>query len=231
MDGQAFLSQHGLNLFAVLNCAAIPAKTAALFQQAAVPLEQYSRLVLIGNGGRRFWEALQKHGLNGEHPVDHFSETITRQFIRAYLPEGDIFWLFPSELLVPLQQLGALAGWGHDSPLGLGISAEYGLWFAYRAAFLTTAALPVVTQPWQPSPCDSCEGKPCITACPATAVRAVEAFDVPACAAFRLTAGSPCADRCLSRLACPIAPQHRYSLEQIQYHYGRSLPILQTWFG
>jgi hypothetical protein len=179
--------------------------------------------VLLGNGGRAFWEALQLYGMQTEHPVDYFSEQIGRQFIKNYLPAAEHLWLFPSDLLVPLQQLGHLAGWAHPSPLGLGISGQFGLWFAYRVAFLTTADLPLSNYDPTPSPCDSCIAKPCITTCPATAVHKDQSFNVPACANFRLQTDSPCADRCLSRLACPVAPQHRYSPQQIQYHYGRSL--------
>jgi epoxyqueuosine reductase len=31
----------------------------------------------------------------------------------------------------------------------------------------------------------------------------------------------------LARLACPIAPEHQYDLEQVQYHYGRSLQMIR----
>lgn len=229
--GQTFLEQHGLNLFAILNCHTLPVETAAAFIQAAIPLNQYQRIVLIGNGGREFWQALQASDTDTANPVDDFSEQITRQFAKNYLPpSAALFWLFPSQHLVPLQQLGQLAGWSHPSPLGLGINHKFGVWFAYRAAFLTTAELPVTTTTQQPSPCDSCTEKPCISNCTAAAVQGVNQFDVPACAAYRLAPQSPCADRCLSRLACPIAPQHRYSLEQIQYHYRQSLDTLANWF-
>lgn len=230
-QGQNFLKKHGLNLFAVLDCHTLPSETAAVFTQAAIPLNDYKRLVLIGNGGRAFWEALQTSGIQTADPVDDFSEQITRQFVQNYLPStAELFWLFPAPHLVPLQQLGQLAGWSHPSPLGLGINHEFGVWFAYRAAFLTTAELPLTTTKHHPSPCDSCAEKPCISHCPAAAVRGLNQFDVPACATYRLAPQSPCTDRCLSRLACPIAPQHRYSLAQIQYHYRHSLTTLADWF-
>jgi hypothetical protein len=55
-------------------------------------------------------------------------------------------------------------------------------------------------------------------------------FDVFECSHFRLQENSPCHDRCLARLACPVAPEHRYELAQVQYHYGRSLQTIRTYF-
>jgi epoxyqueuosine reductase len=129
-----------------------------------------------------------------------------------------------------LQQLGELAGWSHPSPLGQGINPTYGVWFAYRAVFLTTAELPLTGGAPRPSPCDACLDKPCLSACPAGAVQPAR-FDIDGCANYRLQPASPCADRCLARMACPYFPEHRYSLEQIRYHYGRSLETLAAWYG
>ena len=229
--GIAFLADAGLNLFAVLDWAALPEAIAAPILTSGVPLADYRRLVLVGHGGRRLWAALQKWGLQMADPVDQYSAQITRQFIRDYLGAPPICWLYPdAPYLVPLQQLGALAGWSYPSPLGQGIHPEFGVWFAYRAAFLTTADLPLRVEPKQTSPCETCAEKPCITACPVGAV-CLHNFGVDDCARYRLCEQSPCADRCLARLACPLFPEHRYMLSQIQYHYQYSLATLQNWYG
>lgn len=229
--GTTFLAGAGLNLFAVLDCAALPESTTAPMLASGVPLADYRRLVLLGHGGRRLWAALQKWGVKTTDPVDHYSLTLTRQFIRDYLGDPPVCWLYPqTDYLAPLQQLGALAGWSHSSPLGLGIHPEYGVWFAYRAAFLTTAELPLRVEPERPSPCATCTNKPCITTCPVEAVQ-IDRFDVDGCARYRLRPQSPCADRCLARLACPFFPEHRYTLAQMQYHYRHSLGTLRAWYG
>lgn len=229
--GTIFLADAGLNLLAILDCATLPTAVSAPMLNSGVPLNAYRRLILLGHGGRRLWTALQEWGLKTADPVDHYSLTITRQFIRDYLGEPPVCWLYPqTEYIVPLQQLGAWAGWSYPSPLGQGIHPEFGVWFAYRAAFLTTAELPLRTEPKRPSPCASCADKPCITACPVGAVRP-DRFDVDGCARFRLRDDSPCADRCLARLACPFFPEHRYTLPQIQYHYRHSLGTLRDWYG
>lgn len=226
--GLTFLADGGLNLVAVFDCAALPQQLCDLM--ADVPLADYQRLVLLGHGGRRLWEALQAQGMAAKDPVDTHSTQLAQQFIHDYLGAPPTYWLYPnSPHLVPLQQLGALAGWSHPSPLGLGISSTFGVWFAYRTAFLVDAELPLRREPAQASPCDSCVDKPCITTCPVSAVK-LHAFDVEGCARFRIKESSPCAVRCLSRMACPYFPEHRYSLEQMQYHYGQSAETLRRWY-
>ena len=228
-EGIHFLAERGLNLFAVFAWAELPADVVAMMTTTESSPPPFSRLVLLGNGGAHFWPALQKHGFETEHPVDHYSQVVAQQFIDDYLAPASGQILYPGPYPVPLQRLGTLAGWSHPSPLGLGINSEYGVWFAYRVAFLTDAPLPPTPIIPTASPCDTCEEKPCITACPSGAVRGIGAFDIPTCADFRLGTNSICADRCLSRLACPHAPEHRYPLEQVQYHYNRSLSSIRLY--
>ncbi len=228
-SGQAYLQQQGLNLYAVFDCKTLPPEIKTQILQNDIDLESYARLVLLGNGGSDFWTALQRAEIQSEHPVDDFSIQVTQHFVDTYLGETQSLLLYPSEHFVPLQQLGTLAGWSHPSPLGLGINPKYGVWFAYRTAFLTTAPLPITPVAPSSSPCDSCQDKPCITACPGQAVQGVGNFSIPACATYRVTDNSACADCCLSRMACPIGPEHRYDLEQIQYHYRYALNSIRLY--
>ena len=229
-QGVQYLADAGLNLFAVLDCAALPAGVATTMTAAGIPLDHYSRLVLTGHGGRRFWQKLEEFGWHTVDPVDHYSLAVTQHFIDDYLGTPPVLLIYPAEYLLPLQQLGELAGWSHPSPLGLGINPVYGLWFAYRTAFLTNDQLPLTQSPVTQSPCATCAGKPCITACPAGAVQNPGQFNMSACATFRLGARSACGDRCLARMACPVGPQHRYTLEQIQYHYRHSLTEIREYY-
>jgi hypothetical protein len=228
-SGIRFLAERGLNLFAVLDNAALPAEVARQLAVTGVPLDDYRRLVLVGHGGRRMWEALRKKAIETPDPVDRFSTSLTSTFIRDYLGNEPVLWLYPNTAyLVPLQSLGEAAGWSFPCPLGSGISPIYGVWFAYRAAFLIDADLPLVHEAPAASPCDTCTTRPCITACPAGAVKP-DAFDISSCARQRLSPESLCAHRCLARLACPICPEHRYTPSQIQYHYACSLETLRSW--
>jgi epoxyqueuosine reductase len=91
------------------------------------------------------------------------------------------------------------------------------------------AELPLTHKVPGDSPCASWSGKPCTAACPVGAVQPAY-FDVDRRARYRLRPQSTCPDRCLAWLACPYFPEHRYSLAQIQYHYGRSLETLRVWY-
>ena len=230
-QGVEFLSDHGVNLVAVLDCASLPDKIIQALLAEDIPLRDYSRLVLLGNGGSRFWQALQEHGMDGIDPVDDYSWYLAQTLIRRYLDNPRYLRLFPNAYNAPLQQLGALAGWHHPSPLGIGINPRFGLWFAYRAAFLTALALPLSTLPASRSPCEDCVDQPCISACPVHAVHGVDRYDVARCIGYRLAADSPCRDRCFARLACPVAAEHRYSIDQIRYHYLHSLTTVGAYYG
>jgi epoxyqueuosine reductase len=230
-EGTRFLAEGGLNLLAVLDCDGLPQPAAQMMYENGVPLVEYRRLVLVGHGGRRMWEALQEKGMESTDPVDDYSITLTQQFIHDHLDEAPVLWLYPqTEFVIPLQQLGEAAGWSYPSPLGSGISPAFGVWFAYRTAFLIDADLPLMYEEAAPSPCDSCVDKPCIRTCPVGAVQQ-DSFNIEGCGQHRLDRDSSCADRCLARMACPYFPEHRYTLPQIQYHYGRSLETLCEWYG
>ena len=232
-DGVQFLADHGLNLFAVFDCATLPKSICDAMAVDGIPVEAYSRLVLIGNGGGHVWEAL-KHstmgrGIDSADPVDNFSQKLAEHFVRDYLSAAQTQIFYPGPSSVSLIQLGALANWSHSSPLGLGIHAHYGLWFAYRAAFLTTAELPLRSDEPSDRPCDSCVEKPCIVACPAGAISDSQSFAVNLCLDHRLQAGSTCASQCFARAACPVGAEYIYSDQQIAHHYDLSLSMAKMY--
>jgi|GEM_PF-79743 len=232
-DGIHFLAEHGLNLFAVFDCATLPQPIYNAFATDGIPLEPYSRLVLFGNGGGHLWEALKSstmgRGIDSADPVDDFSQKLTEHFICHYLPAAQTHIFYPGPSSVSLMQLGALANWSHPSPLGLGIHPHYGLWFAYRAAFLTTAVLPLQRKELSARPCDSCVEKPCVTACPAGATSDSQPFDVQICYDHRLQSGSDCASQCLARAACPVGAEYVYSNQQTAHHYELSLSMAKRY--
>lgn len=221
-DGRRFLAENGLNLFAVLDCNALPADVRAPMSES-IRLSDYSRLVIIGNAGARFWHALQSAGPSPDDPIDSFSSDTTQLFCSRYLRDAACEMIYPGSFPIPLQRIGALLGWGEVSPLGIGISNEYGLWFAYRAAFFTTAELPLSEKSRGAMACDNCLDKPCISHCPASAVNAGAPFDISTCIDFRLSENSPCVNRCLARQACPVGVEYRYPEEMVQYIYEYSI--------
>ncbi len=226
--GFEYLASQGLNLSAVLDCATLPNNIREPMS-ASLQLSEFSRLVELGNTGTQFCQALQAFGMPDKDPMDAFSHSVTKTFCENYLDGASCQLVFPTKHIIPLQRIGTFLGWGHVSPLGVGISEKHGLWWAYRSAFLTTAELPVTEPLSQKFACDDCVDKPCIIACPASAVSTDETFDVDACFHFRAHDNSPCVDKCLARLACPIGAESRYPDEMIHYIYQYSMSTVRSY--
>lgn len=225
------LSEHGLNLFAVLGLDMLPADLRTMLEVDGPALDGYSRLIMIGHGGGLMWRRLSEQGLEGDDPVDEFSVRLARRFVDEGLGGCDFRVLYPGPLPIPLQQLGTIAGWHHDSPLGVGVNRKYGPWFGYRAVLLVQAEIPLFRDQVGPSPCDYCQDKPCISACPPRALSVDGPPDLVACIAQRVSAGSRCAFACHARAACPAGSAHRYGEDQTRYFYGKSLESIRAYLA
>lgn len=231
------LNAHGLNLQAVFALEDLPEAIRATLPLASP--EPWTQLILIGHQGRRFWDALQREDMGDEaDPVDRFSVTCVLDWMATQWPGHRALCLFPGPdgERLGLQALGALAGWHHSSPFWVGVDAEWGSWFAYRAVLLTDTRLPVTPPRRRLSPCLSCVATPCVRACPAMALHVPGAAHMDgdqaglsACVAHRLQPASSCEDRCLAREACPVGAVHRYTAAQTAYHYRQSLAALRAW--
>ncbi len=226
--GDTELQVAGLNLQAVFATNHLPDGVRDMLFQGGIDAARWPTLVLFGNGGRRFWQAYQRFQSEDPHPVDAFSRQTVAEFMSRCHPQVNYQVLYPGPTLVPLQTLGQLAGWHHTSPMRVGINNTWGLWYAYRVLIavdaIWEASLPVESV----SPCLDCQAKPCIAACPAGAL-VNQDLRLRRCVDYRLLENSACSHQCLSRQACPVAPQHRYESDQIHYHYGHSLPCLREW--
>lgn len=177
-------------------------------------LDDYQSLVLLGSGGKTF-------GLNFQYPLnekDHPFDTFTINQI-TNLDSPKI--LYPTEKYIPpLQKISRFFNYSTQSLLGLDISKEYGLWFSYRALFLTREKMPESKKYENKNICGECTTKECIKACPANAI-SESLFKLNLCADFRLQENSICSDRCHARLVCPYQKNHQYDLNQTQYHMTR----------
>jgi hypothetical protein len=180
---------------------------------AALPPERYDRevpepfhlskrhpdgksLVVIGNGGRAFWDGFRAYCENHQdfarresHPLDAYTMVVIESALPPLLQSvgvaGRILYPFDFEREpVSFVHLGAMAGLAARSLLGVLVHPEFGPWIALRAALLLNVEIePTAVVPFDP--CGGCAGKPCITACPAGAV-SERGWDVPGCAAYRL---------------------------------------------
>jgi hypothetical protein len=161
------LAQAGHNLWASLPLDSLSSRTRQLLVDSHAEAEDYEYLLLLGSHGKRYWEAAQPLPVNDLHPIDQY----VCGEIRKHLAAVDYRILYPGDHLLPLTDLGRLAGWHNTSPLGLGIHPKHGLWFAYRALLLANAVnLETELGTGAARPCESCSAQPCIAACPAGAV-------------------------------------------------------------
>ena len=237
--GKAFLASRGLNLIAVFDLSSLQAPAAQLLVADGVEVKPWQRLLLLGNGGGRFWRRLAKARtkeggdfFSDANPVDRYSSELGRQLFADYLSvasavSAPVLPLYPGPITC-LQRLGELAGWQHASPLGLGVHPRYGPWFAYRLALLSDLELPLSEPELGSAPCTNCADKPCVSACPAGALSVEQAPAMRRCFDYRLSNNSRCEAQCLARLACPAGKSYRYPSEQIDYHYRRMLRELRA---
>ena len=80
------------------------------------------------------WQKTRAHRSND--PIDDYTRVAVDRCLQRILPPQAYRFLYPGNISIGLQQLGELAGWHHPSPFAIGIDAEWGSWFAYRALVL-----------------------------------------------------------------------------------------------
>lgn len=178
------------------------------------------QLLLIGNAGSAIWQPL-KHFIAAnpdvEHPLDRWTAETLQEIAAGFglislFPFGEPPWW-------PFQQWAQRAENVFPSPVSVLIHPEYGLWHAYRGAFLLDDPIGTSLAGTEESPCDRCRDRPCLTACPVDAF-SVAGYDVGACA-DHVNAKEDNACRtlgCLARLACPIGVNWRYQPEHAVFH-------------
>ena len=176
-------------------------------------------LLLLGMVGRAGWETFTRspEARLDRDPLDSWTRRVVSELAGGIgaLPlfpfEGPPYW--------PFQRWAMRAEPVAVSPLGILIHPEYGLWHAYRAALLLGERLDLPRPAPQPRPCESCAGRPCLTACPVGAFTGTE-YRVEACAGHIASpAGALCMEEgCRARDACPIGRAYRYPPAQIRFH-------------
>ena len=226
----ASLAAQGLNLNAVFSLESLPPEVLGTLGLTDDERSRFHQLILIGHRGRNLWTSLQQRGMHGAHPIDQFATERVAAWMAGPLQGHAWRQVFPGTHPVGLQRLGALAGWHHQSPFWVGVDAEWGSWFAYRAVVLADTHLALTPRRELASPCTSCTDKPCIQACPVGALASgrTGAWQLQTCLDFRKQPESPCQDRCLARNACPVGAEHRYTQEQVSYHYLQSMPMIRA---
>jgi ferredoxin len=180
-------------------------------------------VVLVGHAGPAMFRAFAAARRDVENPLDYWS----REVIGAVATRLGAVALYPFEKpLRPFQQWGVRAESLHQSPIGVSIHPEWGLWHGWRGALLFRDRLELPRRAERPSPCDACADKPCLTACPVEAFRPA-GFDADRCRGHVRGAGADCRDfGCQARHACPVGRAYAYEPAQAAFHmaaYARDL--------
>ena len=181
--------------------------------------------LLVGNVGSDIWKLFgqQYDDWMEPDPLDHW----TRDHLVRLADELDCKVVFPFDgpAYAPFQKWAMKADCVFPSPLGPLIHPVYGLWHAYRGAFVFDHPIKgIPPKPKLTSPCESCQKKSCLKTCPVGAFT-VDGYNVPDCMDYLgrhldsdcMTLG------CLARRACPVGGKFSYHPAHGQFHMDRFL--------
>jgi len=190
-----------------------------------LPALRVETMILLGFTGGEQWGVYRcspeaSDGL--PHPLDRWS----RRVIDALACELGAVGLYPhgTPPHLPFQRLALRGEPVHQSPIGLLIHPEWGLWHAYRGALAVPGRIELPAVAPSVHPCSGCAAKPCLSSCPVQAFRP-GSFDVEVCVDHVLSAaGSDCRERgCRARRSCPVGASHRYGQNQARFHMSAFL--------
>ena len=177
-------------------------------------------VVLIGNAGSRMFDRFAAERDHSQDLMDDWSRDRL-----ALLAEGlGAGAVFPFDKPPqPFLRWAQAAKAGFPSKLGMNIHPEYGLWHAFRAAFIFSEPLDLPPSEVAEHPCESCVEQPCLSTCPVSAFAAdknVTSYNVDECAAHLFSDHKPTCSQggCQARIACPVGADYRYSDAQMQFH-------------
>ena len=176
-------------------------------------------VVLAGNAGPAMWSVFSRARARATQQLslDAWTEEVLTPIARVL--DAQLLFPFGGPPFQPFQRWARRAESVHPSPIGPLIHPRYGLWHAYRGAFLFAEALDLPSTQRTPSPCDSCPDRPCLEQCPVGAL-SPDRYEVKTCREHLLgVTGNPClAAGCLARHACPLGQEFKYEPEQAGFH-------------
>jgi hypothetical protein len=182
-------------------------------------------LLLLGNVGPGLWSsfaAAPEFGDGTPDPLNRWSERVIGALADA-LGARPLF-PFGRPPYRPFVAWAKRAEPVAESPLGMLIHPDHGLWHAYRGALAFAGEIALPAPALRRRPCDTCAATPCLTGCPVGAFT-TEGYDVTACARHvAAPAGADCLELgCRARHACPVGPELQYDPAQARFHMAAFL--------
>lgn len=174
-------------------------------------------VVMIGNAGPKMWQTFNKTNHIGANPLDAWTREVLTPVAAKFGAKA--LYPFSGPPYFPFQRWAMQADDVTPSPIGPLIHPTFGLWHAYRGALVFDAKIDIPTPTRTPSPCESCEDKPCLNTCPVGAFTP-EGYDVPECRAhISADQGQDCLNNgCIARRACPVGQDYIYAPAQAGFH-------------
>jgi len=186
--------------------------------------------VLIGNT-RALWPCFRNalradpRRLEEIHPLDRYVTAAILSALGSVALRWEVrFAHEPPPRRVAMQQLAHVAGLAHLSPSHLNVHAVYGPWIALRAAVVMDIEGPADAPPSPPNPCPDCESD-CMPRFRKASGTAGSAPSDHAAIEGRWRAWLDVRD------ACPVGRAHRYTDEQVRYHYTKDQEVLKRLVG
>lgn len=184
--------------------------------------------LLIGNRGREMWSHFSNSdeflsGVSG--PLDRWTKRLLAELCdnepcQIFHPSDKPYWAF-QRIASEAQGIGV-------SPIGILIHPEFGLWHGLRGllVFENTHKFMSHIKDMETKvqklnhPCETCNDKPCMSACPVSAFTEADTLNVQKCFSHLDSNSEPrCMEEgCRARDACPIGTEYRNAPEQIRFH-------------
>ncbi|SNS91805.1 ferredoxin [Tropicimonas sediminicola] len=174
-------------------------------------------LLLLGPAEPGFWPSVTadpEFSDAAPDPLDRWSRRVIGDWAARIGAEA----LFPfgGPPFLPFLNWLTRTGRAWTSPVGLVVHAEAGLFLSVRGALglRENIALPAPLE----RPCESCDARPCLTACPVSALGA-GGYDTGNCHDYIDTADADCMDLgCAVRRACPVSQGYPRLPAQSAFH-------------
>lgn len=173
---------------------------------------RYRSVALLAPQEPDFWAAFSASPERSDgrpHPLDRWSRRVVGGIACALGTEAAFPFAGPP--WAPFTAWARRSGRAWESPVGLLVHDEAGLWISFRGAVLLEEEAPVATSV---RPCDGCPA-PCLSACPVEALGPA-GYDLDRCHAL-LDSGADCRQGCRVRRACPIGAGRR-TTAQSEFH-------------
>jgi epoxyqueuosine reductase len=180
-------------------------------------------LIMLGPSEPGFWAHVSDNAEfqdGNADPLDRWSENVISLIAKDLGGEPHFPFGAPPK---PFQSWAIRTGRAWSSPVVLLVHDTAGLMVSYRGAILVPEVL--VLPETGPQPCEACEDKPCLTACPVSALTD-NGYDLDHCHSFLdAESGAICMQKgCAVRNSCPAGANYHRLNAQSAYHMRRFHP-------